>query len=68
MLAMTSWMSGRPSFVGLRQDVQAVLHQGVVVGLVARGAAQLGDAGTLGEFDPDFGNEHTFEVETDELH
>ena len=52
----------------LRQDVQAVLHQGVVVGLVAGGAAQLGDAGTLGEFDPDFGDEHTFEVETDDTH
>jgi hypothetical protein len=52
----------------LAQDVQAVLHQLVVVRLVARRAAQLGNAGALGEFDPDFGDEDTFEVEADDLH
>ena len=52
----------------LLQQVQPVLHQLVVIRLVARGAAQFGNAGALGEFDPDFGDEHAFEVETDELH
>ena len=43
-------------------------HQLVVVGLVARGAAQLGDAGALGDVDPDLGDEHAFEVETRDDH
>jgi hypothetical protein len=67
MSAITFWMSGRPSLCCLSR-IQAVLHQLVVVRLVARGAAQLGDAGALGELDPDFGNQHAFEVETDKLH
>jgi hypothetical protein len=58
---------GQAQFVGLQQ-VQPVFHQLVVVGLVTRGAGKLGDAGAFGELDPDFRDEHTFEVETDELH
>ncbi len=52
----------------LLEQIQAVLHQLVVVGLVAGGATQFGDAGARREFDPDFRDEDTFEVETDELH
>jgi hypothetical protein len=52
----------------LLQQVQPVLHQLVVVRLVAGGAGKLRDAGALGKLDPYFGNEHAFEVETDELH
>jgi ATP-dependent 26S proteasome regulatory subunit len=52
----------------LAQQADAVAHQLVVVGLVARGAAELGDAGALGERDPDLGDEHAFEVEADDLH
>ena len=34
---------------------------------VARRALQFGNAGALGEFDPDFGDEDPFEVEADDL-
>ena len=46
----------------LAQDLEPVLHEGVVVGLVAGGTTQRGYAGALGKFDPDFGNEDPFEV------
>jgi len=52
----------------LREQADAQLHQTVVVGLVARRAGELGDAGALRELDPDFGDEHAFEVEADHLH
>ena len=50
------------------QRIEPITHQHIVIRLVARGAAQFGHAGTLGEFNPDFGDEHPFEVETDDLH
>ena len=50
------------------EDAQAVLHEHVVVRLFPGGAAQFGDARAFGEFDPDFGNENTFEVKTNDLH
>jgi hypothetical protein len=60
-------MSGSPSPCS-RQDRQAILHQLVVVWLVAGGAAKLRNAGARGEFDPDFRDEDAFEVEADDLH
>jgi hypothetical protein len=50
------------------QDGEAVLHQLVVVRLVAGSAAKLRNAGARGEFDPDFGDEDAFKVEADDLH
>jgi hypothetical protein len=52
----------------LLEQIQTVLHQLVVIGFFAGGATQFGDAGALREFDPDFRDKDTFEVETDELH
>jgi cyclohexadienyl dehydratase len=45
------------------QDLDAAAHQLVVVGLVARRAAQRRDAGALGDVDPDLRNEDPFEIE-----
>ena len=59
-------MSGRPRPWRV-EDREALLHQHVVVGLVARGAAQLRDAGALGDVDPDLGDQHALEVETGDL-
>jgi hypothetical protein len=50
------------------QNVQPVLHQHIVIGFVARRAPQIRNTGTLSEFNPDFGDEHPFEVETDNAH
>jgi hypothetical protein len=50
----------------LVEDREAVLHQHVVVGLVASGAAQLGDARALGDGDPDLGHQHPLEIEGDD--
>ena len=52
----------------LFQDVQTELHELVVVGFVAGGAGEFGDAGCLGEFDPDFGNQYSFEVQAYDVH
>ncbi len=52
----------------LGQDCEAALHQDVVVGLVAGGAAQRVDAGALGDVDPDLGDEDPLEVEAGDLH
>ncbi len=52
----------------LVQQVEAVAHQLVVVGFVARGARERLDSGLLGERDPDFGDEDPFEVEADDVH
>ena len=52
----------------LGQNVEAPLHEFVVVGLVAGGALKLGDAGFLGEGDPDFGNQHAFQIEAYDVH
>jgi two-component system response regulator QseB len=67
MAAITCWMSGRPEPV-FGEDGEAVLHQLVVVRLVAGRAAKLRNAGARGEFDPDFGDEDAFKVEADDLH
>jgi len=45
------------------QDLQPPAHELVVVRLVARRAAQLGDAGLLGDRDPDLGREHALHVQ-----
>ena len=45
------------------EQVEAVPHQDVVVGLVARRAAQLLDAGALGDGDPDLGQQDALDVE-----
>jgi hypothetical protein len=50
------------------QQVEAILHQLVVVRFVARGAGKFRNAGAFGKLDPDFWNQHAFEVETDKLH
>ena len=47
----------------LLEDRDAVAHQLVVVGLVARGDAQRLDAGRLRDVDPDLRHEHAFEVQ-----
>ncbi len=52
----------------LAKNAQAPRHQLVVVGLVPRCARELRNSRAPGEFDPDFRNEDTFEVETDDLH
>ncbi|MFM7734553.1 MAG: substrate-binding periplasmic protein, partial [Alphaproteobacteria bacterium] len=44
-------------------DLDALAHELVVVGLVARRATQLRDAGALRDVDPDLGDQHPFEVE-----
>ena len=49
----------------LAEDAQAVPHELVVVGDVARGQAQLGYAGGLGEGDPDFRDEDALEIHGD---
>ena len=38
------------------EQLEPAAHQDVVVGLVAGRAAQLGDAGALGDGDPDLGD------------
>ena len=50
----------------LGQQIQPVAHQHVVVGLVARRAAQRLDARALGDGDPDLGQQHALDVERDE--
>jgi hypothetical protein len=50
------------------EQADAKAHQLVVVGLVARGAHEFGNAGALGKLDPDLGDQHAFEVEADNLH
>ncbi|MBM4247344.1 MAG: transporter substrate-binding domain-containing protein, partial [Deltaproteobacteria bacterium] len=47
----------------LVEDLDPAAHELVVVGLVARRAAQRPDAGLLRDVDPDLGNEDPFEVE-----
>ena len=47
----------------LREEIQPVPHEHVVVGLVAGGSPEPLDAGSLGDGDPDLGNEHTLDVE-----
>ena len=52
----------------LVKDAQAESHELVVVRLVARSALELFDAGRLGERNPDFRNEHAFQVKADNVH
>jgi hypothetical protein len=47
----------------LVEDCEAPAHQLVVVGLVARRAAQRRDARALGDVDPDLGHENALQVE-----
>ena len=54
--------------VVLGENAESLLHQHVVIRDVAGGGAQFLDAGALGESDPDFGYEHSFEVETGQFH
>ena len=48
------------------EDFEAVMHEFVVVGFVAGGAAEFGDARALGDCDPDFRREDAFHVEGDD--
>lgn len=48
------------------KDLQPTTHQLVVIGLVTGGPAELGDAGPLGDADPDLRGQHPFHVEGDD--
>ena len=48
--------------------VKTVLHELVVVGLFACGARQLRNVARIGELDPDFRNEHSLQVKTNDVH
>ena len=48
------------------ENLEAAAHQFVVVRLVARGVAQVGEAGPFGDGDPDFGRQDAFHVERDD--
>ena len=50
------------------EHAQAPPHELVIVGLVARGARQLGDVGCAGELDPNLRNEHAFQVSAHDVH
>ena len=52
----------------LLQDAEAPAHELVVVGLVARRAAELGNAARLRERDPDFGHEDALDIQADNVH
>ena len=52
----------------LLQNSQPVLHQLIVIGLVARGALELGNARSLGKGDPDLGNEHALKIQAYNVH
>ena len=52
----------------LAQDAEPEAHELAVVGLVAGGAAQFGEADRVGERDPDFGDEDALDVEADDVH
>ena len=47
----------------LVEDLEPAAHELVVIRLVARGAAQLCNAGLLGDGDPNLGSEHSLHVE-----
>jgi hypothetical protein len=49
--------------VVLVEDGESPAHEAVVIGLIAGGAAQFGNAGFFGDGDPDFRGEHSFHVE-----
>src|SRR5436190_14687901 len=49
----------------LIEDLQAALHEHIVVRLIPGRAAQFADAGLLGKGDPDFRHENSFEIEGD---
>ena len=50
------------------EQIEPEAHQLVVIGFVTRGAGQFGDAGSPRKFNPDFRDQHTFKIETDDLH
>ena len=52
----------------LFQNAEPPAHEFIVIGLIARGAAQLGDAAFLRKSDPDLGHEHALQIKTDKIH
>ena len=52
----------------LAQDVKAVFHQLIVIGLVAGGAAQLGNAACIGKGDPYLGDKYPLHVKAYNVH
>ena len=58
----------RQAVAVLVEDAEPHFHQLVVVGNVPGGGAQLVDTGALGEVDPDFRNQHPFQIETKQFH
>ena len=56
---------GKFEAVGV-EDLQATLHQLVVVWLIAGGATEFLDAGFLGDGDPDLRDEHAFQIQSDD--
>ena len=60
---MTCWMSD--SF-RLIEEIEPALHQNVVIRDVARGEAEFADAGFFGDGDPDFRDEHAFQIQGDD--
>ena len=52
----------------LVEDPQALLHQHVVVGNVPGGGPEGFDPGFFGERDPDFRDQHTFQIQTGNFH
>ncbi len=69
-LAAGQGMQRADDFLDLRkrdavlvEDADAIIHQLVVIRFVARGAAQFGNLGFLGDGDPDFRRQHAFHVQ-----
>ena len=65
------WPHSIDDFLNLRQcdpmlveNVEPILHQLVIIWLLACGASQCFDTGSLGYIDPDFRYENPFEVKT----
>ena len=54
--------------VVLIQNTQALLHQYIVIGDIARGRLQLFDTGFLGKLNPDFRNQYTLKIKTRDFH
>ena len=50
------------------EDIEPVMHQHIVIRLIPRGAAEVVDPGTFGQFDPYFRRDHAFHVETYDFH
>ncbi len=50
----------------LIENLQTSPHQDIVVWDIARGQPKFGDRGFISDCDPDLGNQHTFQVESDD--